>query len=104
MSSAPLLRLGLDVAGTDVVRPKHQLLSASVSPEVLASVHLCSAWLGLTASRFVRLAVADYLERHAERLAPIADRLEIAATGCRAPDRRYTASARNANQQSKGVG
>jgi type II secretory pathway component PulL len=102
MSSAPLLRLGLDVAGTDVVRPKHQLLSASVSPEVLASVHLCSAWLGVTASRLVRLAVADYLERHAERLAPIADRLEIAVTGCLAPDRRYTVATRHRKQQ--GVG
>ena len=102
MSSAPLLRLGLDVAGTDVVRPKHQLLSASVSPEVLASVHLCSAWLGVTASRLVRLAVADYLERHAQRLAPIADRLEIAVTGCLAPDRRYTVATRHRKQQ--GVG
>ena len=104
MSPAALLRLGLDVAGTDVARPKRQLLSAPVSPEVLTSIHLCSRWLGLTASPLVRLAVADYLERHAEQLAPIADRLEIAVTGCRARDRRYTASARKANQQSKGVG
>ena len=102
MSSAPLLRIGLDVAGTDVVRPKHQLLSASVSPEVLASVHLCSAWLGVTASRLVRLAVADYLERHAERLAPIADKLEIAVAGCRAPDRRYTSSSLHRQQQGGG--
>ena len=100
MSSAPLLRLGLDVAGTDKAPPQRQLLSAPVPPEVLPSIHLCSRWLGLTASPLVRLAVADYLERHAERLAPIADRLEIAVTGCRAPDRRYSA----ANQPSKGVG
>ena len=100
MSSAPSLRLGLDVAGTDKAPTKRQLLSAPVSPEVLSSIHLCSRWLGLTASPLVRLAVADYLERHAERLAPIADRLEIAVTGCRAPDRRYSA----ANQPSKGVG
>jgi len=102
MSSAPLLRLGLDVAGTDKAPTKRQLLSAPVSPEVLSSIHLCSRWLGLTASPLVRLAVADYLERHAERLAPIADRLEIAVTGCLAPDRRYTVATRHRKQQ--GVG
>ena len=102
MSSAPLLRLGLDVAGTDKAPTKRQLLSAPVSPEVLSSIHLCSCWLGLTASRLVRLAVADYLERHAEQLAPIAERLEIAVTGCRAPDRRYTVATRHRKQQ--GVG
>ena len=102
MSSAPLLRLGLDVAGTDKAPTKRQLLSAPVSPEVLSSIHLCSRWLGLTASRLVRLAVADYLERHAEQLAPIAERLEIAVTGCRAPDRRYTVATRHRKQQ--GVG
>jgi hypothetical protein len=41
MSSAPLLRLGLDVAGTDKAPTKRQLLSAPVSPEVLSSIHLC---------------------------------------------------------------
>jgi len=102
MSSAPLLRLGLDVAGTDKAPPKRQLLSAPVSPEVLTSIHLCSRWLGLTASPLVRLAVADYLERHAERLAPIADRLEIAVTGCRDPDRRFTAAMRHRQQQGGG--
>ena len=102
MSSAPLLRLGLDVAGTDKAPPKRQLLSAPVSPEVLTSIHLCSRWLGLTASPLVRLAVADYLERHAELLAPIAERLEIALAGCRAPDRRYTSSSRHSLQQGGG--
>jgi type II secretory pathway component PulL len=74
------------------MRPKRQLLCAPVSPEALAAIHLSSRWLGLTASRIVRLAVADYLERHAEQLAPIADKVEIAVAECRAPDRRYTAS------------
>ena len=102
MSSAPLLRLGLDVAGTDKAPPKRQLLSAPVSPEVLTSIHLCSRWLGLTASPLVRLAVADYLERHSEQLAPIADKLEIALAGCRAADRRFTAAMRHRQQQGGG--